>query len=173
MTELLGEREILRNLKSLTYPYARETALAFVEKVRAQRILGLPAMDGVEEGGRSLWALRVKGRLAGTLGFRLGEGVEEGDLQLGYWLGKPYWGKGLATLAVARACAWAWRLPRTRRISAQVFGWNCASCRVLVKNGFQLEGRKRQGIVRFGEVTDLLYYGLLPDDAFQMAPMKA
>lgn len=172
LTEMLSEREILRNLKSLTYPYARETAVAFVREIQAQKILGLAALEGTNESGKSCWGLTYQGRLVGTLGFRIGQGVEEGDFTLGYWLGKDYWGQGIATQAVERACRWALGPARARRISAHVFAWNPASSRVLEKNGFQLEGCKRKAVVRFGEVTDLLTYGLLPED-FQTTKMKA
>jgi len=172
LTEMLSEREILRNLKSLTYPYARETAVAFVREIQAQKILGLAALEGTNESGKSCWGLTYQGRLVGTLGFRIGQGVEEGDFTLGYWLGKDYWGQGIATQAVERACRWALGPARARRISAHVFAWNPASSRVLEKNGFQLEGCRRKAVVRFGEVTDLLTYGLLPED-FQTTKMKA
>lgn len=172
LTEMLGDREILRNLKSLTYPYARETAVAFVQEIQAQRILGLAALESTGESGKSCWGLTFNGRLVGTLGFRIGQGVEEGDFTLGYWLGKDYWGQGVATQAVERACRWAFECARARRISAHVFAWNPASSRVLEKNGFRLEGSKRQAVLRFGEVTDLLIYGLLPED-FQTTKIKA
>ena len=163
ITHLLDDRDILRNLKSLTDPYPREAAVTFVNQVRRQKE-GLPAMTGVRVAGKSTWALRVERQLAGVLGFRIGSGAEQGDFTLGYWLGRDYWGQGLATRAVHQACRWAFELAGARRVSAHVFSWNPASARVLHKNGFQREGCKRRGITRFGEVADLWNYGLLPED---------
>lgn len=171
MSQLLQDKEVMRNLKSLSYPYQREAAVRFVEQVQAQRE-SVPPMFGVQEGGKTCWAIEHQGRFAGTLGLRLGEGAEEGDFTVGYWLGRPFWGQGLASRALRQACGWAFERASARRISAHVYAWNPASIRVLLKNGFQSEGCKRRAIVRFGETTDLLGYGLLPEEFFQMTQMK-
>ena len=47
-----------------------------------------------------------------------------------------------------------------RRLRATVFGWNPASGRALEKCGFRLEGRLSSGIIKGGDVTDELIYGL-------------
>ena len=163
ISQLLNDRDILRNLKSLNYPYERQDAVTFVNQVRRQKE-SLPAMDGLKAAGKAVWALRIERQLVGVLGFRPGVGAEHGDFTLGYWLGREYWGRGLATQAVSQACRWAFDSAGARRISAHVFSWNPASARVLEKTGFQREGTKRRAIVRFGEVADLWNYGLLAAD---------
>jgi hypothetical protein len=55
--------------------------------------------------------------------------------------------------------------PRSDLTQATVFGWNPASGRVLEKCGFRLEGRLSSGIIKGGDFTDELIYGLVPPRA--------
>ncbi len=59
-----------------------------------------------------------------------------GELRIGYWLGKEYWGKGIATAALAQFLAEV----KTRPIFARVAKHNLASIRVLQKCGFVITG---------------------------------
>ena len=160
LTKFLNNLYVARNLKRVPFPYSPEAAAEFVRMLSEQQ-LDLPAMTGVEVAGKSVWAIHQEGLLVGTLGLTPGMGAEQGDFSLGYWLGNEYWGRGLATQAVALACRWAFQVAGARRISASVFAWNPASIRVLEKNGFQFEGCRRQAIVRLGQECDLMNYGLL------------
>ncbi|MBS2035815.1 GNAT family N-acetyltransferase [bacterium] len=167
LQSLLDDEEVARNLKRVPFPYSREAAAQFVRTLAEQR-LDLPPMYGLGVGGKSCWAIHSGGELAGALGFTPGSGSEEGDFGLGYWLGRRYWGQGLASRAVAEACRWAFEQAGARRISASVFSWNPASVRVLEKNGFQFEGCRRRAILRLGRECDLLNYGLLADELRQI-----
>jgi RimJ/RimL family protein N-acetyltransferase len=61
--------------------------------------------------------------------------------RLGYWIGRPYWGRGHATEAVGALVAEAFaRFPDAQRIGAGVFEDNPASQRVLEKLGFERIG---------------------------------
>src|SRR6266498_2626432 len=90
------------------------------------------------------FAIEVDGAAAGGIGVFLQEDVERYSAEIGYWLGEAYWGRGLATSAVQRFTEYAFEAFGLCRIYATVFAWNPASCRVLEKAGYQLEGRLRQ-----------------------------
>ncbi|MER5937678.1 GNAT family protein [Streptomyces sp. NPDC001928] len=60
---------------------------------------------------------------------------------LGYWLGRPYWGRGVGTQALALFLA----LERTRPLYADPFHANTASVRLLERHGFQHAGTLRHG----------------------------
>ncbi|MFN8606412.1 MAG: GNAT family protein [Vulcanimicrobiota bacterium] len=167
LRELLDDEEVARHLKRVPYPYSREAALDFV-RVLSEQNLELPPMTGLGVAGKSCWAIHRDGQLAGMLGLTPGAGSEQGDFSLGYWLGRAYWGQGLASRAVSLACRWAFEEVGARRVSASVFAWNPASVRVLEKNGFQFEGCRRRAILRLGQVCDLLNYGLLPEELRQI-----
>lgn len=171
LQRLLDHEEMARNLKRVPFPYTQEAAAEFVRMIDEQS-LELPPMRGLKVGGKSVWAIHCEGVLAGVLGLSPGVGAEQGDLTLGYWLGKDFWGRGLATQAVSLACRWAFQEVGARRVSASVFAWNPASVKVLEKNGFRYEGCRRRAIVRLGQECDLLNYGLLPEELRQITKIK-
>lgn len=51
---------------------------------------------------RTQWAIEVDGEAVGGIGGEVGEGVYAKSARFGYWLGEPYWGRGIMTSA-ARA----------------------------------------------------------------------
>lgn len=63
----------------------------------------------------------------------------DSDVEVGYWVGKDYWGKGLASRALAMLLALP-EIPQDRRLVAKVVAGNIASERVLLKNGFAFTG---------------------------------
>lgn len=62
-----------------------------------------------------------------------------GEREVGYWIGKEYWGKGIATLALAKFVS----LVKTRPLFGHVAKHNIASRRVLEKCGFAVIGEDR------------------------------
>jgi RimJ/RimL family protein N-acetyltransferase len=55
--------------------------------------------------------------------------------EIGYWIGKPYWGKGYASFAVQHLLAFAFSQLQLNRVYAHVLDYNKASQKVLEKNG--------------------------------------
>ena len=62
--------------------------------------------------------------------------IMEGEREVGYWLGKEYWGKGIATQALSEYV----KIVRTRPLYAHVARHNIGSRRVLEKCGFKVIG---------------------------------
>jgi RimJ/RimL family protein N-acetyltransferase len=75
---------------------------------------------------------------------------EDGDVapEVGYWIGRPYWGRGYATEALEAGVIWASRNWRRRALVAGHFEDNPASGRVLEKAGFLYTGEVRKGFSR-------------------------
>ena len=88
-------------------------------------------------------------------------------IELGYALGKDAQGQGLMTEAVRAACRHAFDVLGIRRIEAEVNPDNVASCRLLERVGFTLEGRMRQRWTGKGLTYDTSIYGLLEDDPWK------
>ncbi|MDO0912123.1 GNAT family N-acetyltransferase [Streptomyces sp. DT2A-34] len=66
----------------------------------------------------------------------------DGDRRfLGYWLGRPYWGRGIGTKALALFLG----IERTRPLYADPFHGNTASVRLLERHGFQRAGTLHHG----------------------------
>lgn len=64
----------------------------------------------------------------------------DGPVEMGYWIGRPYWGRGYATEATKAALDWARNAWKKRWVTAGHFADNDASGRVLVKAGFLYTG---------------------------------
>jgi len=81
--------------------------------------------------------------------------------EIGYWLAKPYWGRGIATDVVRKVCAHARTEFGLAKIIAHVFAFNTASARVLEKCGFEQEGYLKQHRLKDGRLLDSRLYGLI------------
>ncbi|MBV7582974.1 GNAT family N-acetyltransferase [Pseudomonas sp. PDM33] len=82
-------------------------------------------------------------------------------LSLGYWLLPEHWGQGVMSECLPLICRHAFRDMNVHRIEAEVEPENLASGRLLLRQGFTLEGRRRECEVKDGAFLSLDYYGLL------------
>jgi RimJ/RimL family protein N-acetyltransferase len=80
----------------------------------------------------------------------------DGKREVGYWLGRPFWGRGIATRALAEFL----RLVPERPLHAIVAATHDASIRVLAKCGFTLTRSERRFDERLGEEIDVLLFEL-------------
>lgn len=71
--------------------------------------------------------------------------------ELGYWLGRPHWGRGLMTEAAAAATTWAFDTLGLHKVTVQCFEPNKGSRRVIEKCGFRLVGRAEADVFRDGQ----------------------
>lgn len=154
--EHLQEREIWRNTFRIPWPYTVDDADTWIDE-RIHRRNEQPA--------ETTFAIRESGgRLVGVVG---ADDLDVGTshrARIGYWLAKPYWGRGLMTEAVIRFVEHAFAKLDVVRLTAEVFAWNDASARVLEKAGFTQEGRFRKHRKKDGALVDVLYFGLLQTD---------
>lgn len=80
-----------------------------------------------------------------------------GELLVGYWLGRHFWGRGVATRALTDVVS----LIPTRPLRARVAKQNLASIRVLEKCGFRVTGEDRAATPTGGDAVDELIYALV------------
>lgn len=100
------------------------------------------------------FAILDEGEIVGGIGIILQEDVYKMNVELGYWIAEPFWGKGIATIAVGLMAQYVFDTFAINRIVAEVFDYNKASMRVLEKNGFYLESVRRKGILKNDLLTD-------------------
>jgi ribosomal-protein-alanine N-acetyltransferase len=110
------------------------------------------------------FAIANRTELIGSIGLLLHSDVFRQTGEVGYWLGEPYWGRGIATRAVRAFTGWAFRQHGFARIQARVFEFNPASRRVLEKAGFTLEARLRRAATKNGRLMDLYLYAMLAEE---------
>lgn len=141
--------KIAANLRDLfPHPYTRDAGRLWLEAV-------------LRADPRTRWVIAVAGELAGSIGVTPKSHEERCTAEIGYWLGEPFWGRGIMTEAVGALTGYAFGAFDVGRLEAGVFSGNVASMRVLEKNGYTLEGTLRHRVVKNGEVRDQLMYARL------------
>lgn len=121
---LLDDFDVVRWMSRIPFPYGVSDALHFIEGVAPSEVSW--AVDAAGEG------------LAGIGGFAFRP--DRSDVELGYWLGRPFWGRGYATEAARLMLGHAWDAG-ARRVLSGCFEGNARSQRVLEKCGFRVVGR--------------------------------
>jgi len=84
--------------------------------------------------------------------------------ELGYALGRPYWGKGYMQETLKAVINYAFEDLNFHRIEADVDPRNSASIKTVERLGFQREGYLRERWQVNGEIQDALFYGLIRPD---------
>ena len=113
------------------------------------------------------FAIAVEDVAVGSIGVFRKENIHRRTAELGYYVGEPWWGKGIGTLAVKQICRYVFEQTDILRIFAEPFAYNTASCRILEKAGFTCEGVLRHNAVKNGAVLDMKLYALLKQELVQ------
>lgn len=123
----LNDIAVAGNLARVPFPYHLSDARAWLRTRRA----GLP----VEE---TNFAIDLPGQgFAGHVGFHRGA---PGPI-IGYWLGQPFWGRGIMTEAVIASLDWFFDASDAETVYSGVFHFNAASLAIQRKLGFTETGR--------------------------------
>lgn len=149
LADLANDAGVAENLASLPHPYGLDDALAFIDNAEvgpARWSLGLYLKDGT--GGADF---------VGTASLMPRDGER---FVLGYWIGRPFWDRGLATEAAQALCDFAFQSLGAGAIAATARVTNGASRRVLEKSGFQYAGQ--------GMGPSLFHRGMVPVDRFRL-----
>jgi RimJ/RimL family protein N-acetyltransferase len=102
--------------------------------------------------------------VVGSIGVFRNENIHFRTAEMGYYISEAYWGKGIGTSAVLKACRFIFDYTDIVRIVAEPFASNTASCRVLEKAGFFCEGTLRKNAVKNGKIIDMKLYALVRDE---------
>lgn len=100
------------------------------------------------------FAIVVQGQIVGGAGCILKEDVYRKNIEIGYFIGEPFWGKGIATEACRLICQYIQQQMDILRIEACTFQHNKASMRVLQKNGFHLESIRQKAVTKNNQLLD-------------------
>lgn len=146
---LLNEQEVARNIGTKALPDSAERAMEVIAAPRDPRLphffINLVTEDGT--------------KLIGGIGL----GRDGDDVELGYWIGRAYWGHGYASEAVKAVLNNAWMLGHSRIVARHVAD-NEATAHVLTKAGFRSTGEtsKRFSEVRGGDVEVMKFVAERP-----------
>lgn len=144
LSTLAGDYDIACMTGTIPHPYSEQAA--------AEWLAGALAGDeGV------VLVIEREGALIGCTGYRA---YDADHAELGYWIGKPYWGHGFATEAVRAVIAHAFDTDSFIYLKAGHFVDNPASARILDKVGFVVQGNEMRDCVARNEVLHCLTYRL-------------
>lgn len=153
LAAMLNNKNILNNLRDgLPYPYTVNDAEEYIA-----------AMLSVDKTRIFSFAIAADHALVGSIGVFRCDNIHSRTAEMGYYIGEPYWGRGFGTSAVMQTCGYIFQHTDIIRIFAEPFAQNIASCRVLEKAGFQLEGILRSNAVKNGRVSDMKLYALIKE----------
>ena len=140
--------DIAKNLTDkFPFPYTKEHGTAFIEMAIADNPIHIFAID-------------INGFAVGGIGIHPQQDIMKKNAELGYWLGKQYWNKGIVSKAIVQMVDFGFKTYDITRIFAGTFGTNIASQKVLEKAGFVLEARLKNIVFKNGEFQDDLIYAV-------------
>jgi len=154
---LAGDRDIARSTATIPHPYEDGMAEQWIGSHEQRLSSGEAAVFAI--------TLRSGGALIGAIGLEINQ--EHDRAELGYWIGKPYWGQSYCTEAARAVARFAFEGLNLNRVHAMHFSRNPASGRVMQKIGMRHEGSLRQHIRKSGEYEDVELYATLKDDPRQ------
>jgi RimJ/RimL family protein N-acetyltransferase len=144
-----NNRAVWRNLRDrFPHPYRYEDAVS-----RIRHAAG-PTPE-------SNFAIASATEAIGGIGLELHDDVHRRSANVGYWLGEPFWGRGIATGALLALTEYAFEEFELVRLYAYVYEWNPASARVLEKAGYEYEGRMRKNVAKDGQTIDQWLYAMV------------
>jgi 8-oxo-dGTP diphosphatase len=160
---LVNDWEVAKNLARVPFPYSRDAADEWIPRTLEQLAAGEAwnlAVVSAEDGAETL---------IGLVGLRR-TGAREASL--GYWVGRRYWGQGVAPEAVGKLARWALATLDLDRIIACVLPDNARSQAVLRRLGFRDDGAgEEEFLSRGGRMAVLRFVATHADLAEQVAPM--
>ena len=146
LVKYANNRNISMNMRDgFACPYTAENAKSFLEAAAKQ--------DPV-----TFFAIVTPEEAIGGIGATINSDVHRLSAEIGYWLAESWWGKGIMTEAVVKFTDHIFERFGLVRIYAEPYATNAASCRVLEKAGFVLEGRMRKNVIKDGQILDQFLY---------------
>jgi [ribosomal protein S5]-alanine N-acetyltransferase len=151
---LAGDPEVALMTSNIPYPYEVGMATSWITS----------CADQVARGRRYPFALEVPGDgLVGVCSLQVDPA--QGRAELGYWIGRRWWGQGYATEGARAVVAFGFERVGLRRIFAHHMTENPASGRVMQKIGMTREGVLRQHVLHRGtRPVDMVVWGMLAEE---------
>jgi ribosomal-protein-alanine N-acetyltransferase len=159
LQRLIGDRDIADTTAKIPHPYEDGMAEEWIGK----------RQESFEKGETVSFAItnQQEGFLMGGIGLRIDAHSERAEI--GYWIGKPYWGHGYCTEAAKAILRYGFEVMRLNRIHSRHFTRNPASGRVMQKIGMKYEGCRRQHFKKWNKLEDVAIYGILRSE-YEVSP---
>lgn len=127
LERLISDPLVAETTANIPHPYPEGGAIEWIRKRQQEW----------SEGAAYGFAVLAGGEFVGSISIM---DVDEGQGEIGYWIGRPYWGRGYATEACRQVVDFAFSELQLKRLTAKCLVRNKGSFRVLEKAGFRLTG---------------------------------
>ena len=152
LARLANNKKIWKVLRDLfPYPYTIKDAENFIDMVKTHESM-------------ITFAIEYHHEFAGVISLIVQQDVYRKSAETGYWIGEPFWGKGIATSALGLLTEYGFKELKLKRIFASVFEGNEASYRVLEKCGYKHEGTFRKAVFKNKHLIDELRFARLSEE---------
>ncbi|MEP7143382.1 MAG: GNAT family protein [Ferruginibacter sp.] len=142
LTILANNKKIWDNVRDfLPSPYTNKDAETFINMTKQEDI-------------PMTFAIEFREQFCGVIGLVRQCDVYRKTAEIGYWIGEPFWNKGIATTAVKLVTGYGLHSLDLIRIHTGVFEYNTGSMRVLEKNGYRKDGIFQKSIIKNGQIWD-------------------
>ncbi|WP_072397652.1 GNAT family N-acetyltransferase [Hyphomicrobium sp. CS1GBMeth3] len=122
LTRLAGDWDVARMTARIPYPYSEAMAREWLASLAP---------------GEFVRAVTFGGTLVGAVGYVPND---DGSAEIGYWIGRPWWGRGFASEAARALVRYCFTTAGFKRLTCCHFEDNLASARVVRKLGFRAKG---------------------------------
>ncbi len=147
----INNENILNNLRDgIPYPYTIENAKEFIIQTL-----------NVSDNRQYSWAILADNKVIGSVGVFRKDNIHYHTAEIGYYIAEEYWGNGIMTKVIKEVCDYIFKETDIIRIFAEPFAYNIASCRVLEKAGFELEGILRNNAIKNNKILDMKMYSII------------
>lgn len=150
LTKYANNNKIADNLRDgFPQPYTKEAGEEFLRT----------ANDDPKN--QLLFAIDIDGEAVGSISvFRLKD-VYRKTAEVGYWLGVPFWNRGIMTGAIKCMTKYSFEELEIYRLFAQPYARNIGSCHILESCGYSCEGVLRSNVYKNGLICDSCMYSIL------------
>jgi [ribosomal protein S5]-alanine N-acetyltransferase len=146
-----NDREVWLNLRDVfPHPYSTADAESYINYASSRPI-------------QTSFGIVVEDEAIGNVSLKPGEDIERVSAEIGYFIGRAFWNRGIMTEVVRAVTRYGFESLNLHRIFAVPFAHNEASSRVLEKAGYVREGYMRRSAIKDGRVLDQLLYAAHDD----------
>jgi len=150
---IADDKAISDNLRDvLPFPYSLQDAIWWLNEI-------LP-----KNSPPRYFAVLFNMEIVGSIGIELKSDIYRMNAEIGYFLIRQHWQKGIMTRAIKAVASYAFSEFDVTRIYAEVFCDNIGSGKALTKAGFTHEATLRRSIIKNSIVKDACIYSLLKED---------
>jgi RimJ/RimL family protein N-acetyltransferase len=151
LSEYANNEKIADNLTNqFPFPYNIENAKQFIEMAISHTPVQIFTID-------------IDGKASGGIGLHHQGDVYIKNMEMGYWLAEPFWGKGIITEAIKQMVDYGFKTFDITRVFARPYGHNIGSQKALEKAGFVLEAKFEKTFFKNNKFEDELVYAIRND----------